>query len=151
MKSFRASLLMCASGLLLNPLSVAWASDIPPSGSQALSEILKSVELQKIGAFSEAEFDDGLWELKVCNIAACQKLYIDPVTGMEKHRRNTDADDLPPAGAMPLSTIVHSVEARGLGVITDVDFDDGVWEFDLRKDGRKTRLNIDPLTGETRR
>ncbi|MDY0111271.1 MAG: PepSY domain-containing protein [Candidatus Krumholzibacteria bacterium] len=137
-------------GLLLAPLS-AWAGDLPPTDSKPLSEILLSVEQQRLGVFSEAEFDDGLWELKVCDSGACQKLYIAPRSGDEIRRRRVDLDETPPANAKPISVIVQSVEALGLGVITEVEFDDGFWEIDIHKDRRKTKLIVDPITGETKR
>ena len=150
MKCNRIALILWAFGLLFTSLSVAWAGDLPPAGSKPLSEILKAVEQQKLGLISEAEFDDGLWEVKVCDAGACQKLHIDPRSGMEKRRRKTDSDDIAPAGAMPLTAIVQSVEARGLGIMTEVEFDDGHWEVELRKDGRKLKLSLDPRTGATR-
>jgi len=52
---------------------------------------------------------------------------------------------------MLISTIVESVEDRGVWIITEVAFDDGFWEVELRKDGRKIKLAIDPGTGATRR
>ncbi len=148
-KSITPILLVFA--LLLAPLSVAGAGDFPSPGSKPLSAILKSVEEQRLGVITEAEFDDGLWEVKICDAGACQKLDIDPRSGEEKRRRKTDSDEIPPANAMLLSTIVESVEARGVWIITAVEFDDGFWEVELRKDGRKIKLAIDPGTGETRR
>lgn len=131
---------------------LAWASDLPPSGSKLLSTILKSVEGQEFGVITGAEFDDGWWEVKVCKDDACQKRYIDPKSGDENRRRKTDTDnELPSANAKSLSAIVQSVEDRGLGFITEVEFDDGFWEVELRKDGQKSKLDIDPRTGETRR
>jgi hypothetical protein len=137
-------------GLLLAPLSVAGAGELPSPGSMPLSAILKSLEEQGLGVITEAEFDDGLWEVKICDAGACQKLYIDPMSGEEKRRRETGSDEIPPADAMPLSTIVQSVDAGGLWVVTEVHFDDGFWEVELRKAGRKVKLAIDPRTGETR-
>lgn len=136
--------------LLLAPL-FAWAGDVPPTDSKPLSEILLSVEQQRLGVFSEAEFDDGLWELKVCDAGACQKLYIAPRSGDEIRRRRVNLDETPPANAKPLSVIVQSVEALGLGVITEVEFDDGFWEIDVHKDSRKSKLIVDPITGEKKR
>jgi hypothetical protein len=90
-----------------------------------------------LGVFTSAELDDGWWEVKVCKAGACQKLYIDPTSGAEKRRRQADShDELPPANARPLSAIVQSIEDRGLGAITEVEFDDGFWEVEFRKDGR---------------
>ncbi|GHU46095.1 hypothetical protein AGMMS50289_18700 [Betaproteobacteria bacterium] len=145
-----------AFAFLLTPLS-AWAGDVPPADSKPLSEILKAVEQQKLGVISESEFDndfwelnDGFWKVKVCNAGACQKLYIDPKSGTEKRRRKTDSDDIAPTDAMPLSAIVQAVEASGLGIITEVEFDDGYWKLELRKDARKIKLALDPRTGAPR-
>lgn len=137
--------------LLFCPLTVALASqELPPPDSKPLSLILKAVEEQKLGSIAEAEFDDGLWEVKVCAAATCQKLYIDPKSGAETRRKPTEPDDLPPADSVALSTITQSVESRQLGTITDVDFDYGLWKVKLLKDGRKIKLRIDPQTGKER-
>lgn len=136
------------------PGPAASASPVPPAaspGSKPLSAILRSVEERGLGSITEADFDDGLWEVTVCTAAACQKLYLDPRTGEEVRRRNTDLAAAPPAGALPLSTIVQSVEALGLGVIEEVEFEHGAWEFELHKDGREIELVADPLTGQIRR
>lgn len=151
MKSKSIQLIFLVIGLLLAPLSVVWAGEVLPPGSKPLSEVLESVEKLKIGIITEAEFDDGLWEVKVCDAGACQKLYIAPKSGDEKRRRKTDSDEMPPVKAMPLSTIIKSVEARGLGIITEVELDDGFWEVEIRKDGQKSELDIDPRTGEMKR
>ena len=152
MKSKSITSFLLGFGLFLATLSIAGAGEFPPPGSKPLSAILKSLEGQELGVLASTEFDDGWWEVKVCKAGACQKLYIDPRTGEEKRRRKTDSDDeLPPANAKPLSAIVQSIEDRGLGAIAEVEFDDGFWEVELRKDGRKIKLDVDPSTGETRR
>ena len=148
---FNHTLVIClAFGLSLAPLAV-WADDVPPADSKPLSEILRLVEENKLGLFSEVEFDDGLWELKVCEANGCQKLYIAPRSGDEVRRRSADSDDFPQMNARPLSTIIESVETLGLGSITEVEFDDGFWEVDIHKNGRRTKLFYDPMTGEVKR
>jgi len=142
-------LLTCA--LLLVPMSQVLASDVPPAGSKSLSAILKAAETQDIGVIAKAEFDDGLWQLKAFKDSAWTKHYLDPKSGEEKRKGSTDSQSLPPANALPLSTIVQAVEARGLGTITEVEFSDSRWEVDIRKDGQRIRLELDPLTGETKR
>lgn len=149
MKRSRSSTMLCALALWMAAPFV-WAGEVPPAGSKPLSEILRSVEQHKPEVISKAEFDDGVWEVKACDAGACQKLYIDPKSGAEKRRRKTDSEHLPPAGAMPLSTVVQSIEKQGLGEITEVEFEDGSWEVKLRKDGHKAKLFVDPLTGATR-
>ena len=148
---FVASLLL-GFGLFLATLSIAWAGELPPPGSKPLSALLKSLEGQELGVFTSTEFDEGWWEIKVCKAGACQKLYIDPKSGEEKRRRQADShDELPPANAKPLSAIVQSIEDRGLGAIREIEFDEGFWEVELRRDGRNIKLYVDPRTGETRR
>ena len=151
MKSKSITSILFGFSLFLATLSIACASELPPPGGKPLSAILKSVEGQLLGVITSTDFDDGWWEVKVCKAHACQKLYIDPKSGEEKRQREADSDEIPPENAMLLSTIIQSVEASGLGIITEVDFDDGSWEVDLRKDGREIELAIDPRTGETRR
>ncbi|MCF6156553.1 MAG: PepSY domain-containing protein [Candidatus Brocadia sp.] len=151
MKSKGVTMVFLMFGLLLSPLTAALAGEILPPGNKPLSLILKSVEERKLGSITEAEFEDGLWEVKICGAAACQKLYLDPRTGDEKRRRKTDSDEIPLANAMSISTIIQSIEARGMGTVIEVDFDDGFWEVELRKDRQKMKLVVDPMTGETRR
>lgn len=58
------------------------------------------------------------------------------------------ADDTPPADARPLSQVIHAIEARNLGTITEVEFDDDVWEFELYQGDTKIKLDVDPRTAE---
>jgi Peptidase propeptide and YPEB domain len=150
MKTKNFILILLVSSLLLAPLSLAGANDLPPMGSKPLSIILRSVEEQKLGVIREAEFDHGLWEVDVCDAGACQELSIDPMSGKEKGRRKSDLGEIPPANAMPISKIVQSIEARRLGVIEEIELEHGFWEIELRKEGRKIKLAVDPDTGQTR-
>lgn len=144
---------LLAFGPVLAAVSTAEAGEVAPPGSKPLSVIINAIEGQRLGVVTSAEFDDGWWEVKVCNApTTCQKLYIDPKSGEEKRRRNAGSDDgMPSANAKPLSAIVQAIEARETGTITEVDFDRGFWEVELRRDGRRVRVDIDPRTGETRR
>jgi hypothetical protein len=151
MKNKSITLVLAACCPLLVTGSLAMAGELPPAGSKPLSAIIQSVEGQKAGVVTSSEFDDGLWEVKVCEGRACNKLYIDPTSGAEQRRRKTDADELPPAHAKPLSAIVRSIEGGNTGIITEIEFDDGFWEAELRHDGRKIKLEVDPATGLTRR
>ena len=143
--------LLALLGLFLAPVAGSLAGDMPPADALPLSTILKKLEQGHSGKIAEAEFDDGYWEVKVCKSDACQKLYIQPRSGVEKRRRHTHYEETPPPGAMKLSSIVYGLEAHRLGTITEIEFDDGVWEVELRRSGRKIKLYIDPMTGESRR
>jgi hypothetical protein len=152
MRRRRIRSLLLGVSVLIAAIAIAGAGELPPPGSKPLSAILKAVEGQELGVITSAEFDDRWWEVTVCKGRECLELYIDPGLGEEKRRETDDADDaLPPANARPLSSIIQSLEDRNLGVITDVEFDDGFWEVKLRKDGRQIKQDIDPMTGETRR
>ncbi|MGQ3685280.1 MAG: PepSY domain-containing protein [Candidatus Loosdrechtia sp.] len=151
MKIKNITAILLTFSLLLAPISVAKAGEVPTPGSKPLSEILKTVEEMNIGVITEAEFDDGIWEMKVCDAGTCQKLYIAPESGKETRRRKTEAGEIPPPSALPLSTVIRSVEASVPGIIKEVEFEDGFWEVELRKDGQKIKLTIDPGTGEARR
>lgn len=138
------------AGLVGAWLATAIAGELPSPTSKPLSSIIKGVEDQKLGSITEAEFDDGLWEIKVCQEQGCLKLYLNPETGQEQRRRPTHFEETPPANSLALSIIMQSIEARGQGTITEVEFDDGFWEVKLRKDRQKIKLVVDPMTGDTR-
>lgn len=140
-----------ASALLLGSLT-AVAAELPPTGSEPLSTILKTVEGQQSGVIAGAEFDDGFWEIKTCKAAGCTKLYIDPASGKESRRRATGVEEVPPAGSMLLSSIVQKIEAAGHGQITEVEFEDDQpahWEVEIRNGAHKGKVLVNPKTGET--
>lgn len=60
----------------------------------------------------------------------------------------------PPANAVPLSTILQTIEQQGeLAWFDEIEWDDdGYWEIEYyAKDGSKRRLRVDPATGKPRR
>lgn len=130
------------------PLGWAYALDWPPSDGKPLSEIAAMVEKREGGAIFEAEFDDGLWEIKIRDGDRFQKLYIAPGSGEEIRRRRVKPDEPPPAGAMVLSALIRPVEALNLGVITEAEFDDGLWEVKIYAEREKIKLYIDPFSGK---
>ena len=54
--------------------------------------------------------------------------------------------NLPVNGAKPLSEVLVTLDKGGLRSVTEVSFDDGVWEVEGIRDGRPVELHIDPLT-----
>ncbi len=137
-----------AFGLLAMLAVSASAVELPPADGASLSTILKSVEGQHLGAIAEAEFDDGLWEIKACQTIGCDKLYVNPSTGKKVRRRKVGPEALPPANAMALSAIIQHVEASQPGRVTEVEFDNGHWEVELRNGIHKTKLLLNPTTGQ---
>jgi uncharacterized iron-regulated membrane protein len=118
------------------------------TGDMPLSAILQSAE--KSGRVVSVERERNRWEVLVCSRrGSCSELYLDPVTGRELRReREATFDRLPPADAKPLSTVVAALEQQNLGTITEIDFDDRLWEIDvLPGEGRRIELYVDPVTG----
>lgn len=118
------------------------------TGDMPLSAILQSAE--KSGRVVSVERERNRWELLVCSRrGSCNELYLDPVTGRELRReREATFDRLPPADAKPLSAVVAALEQQNLGTITEIDFDDRLWEIDvLPGEGRRIELYVDPMTG----
>jgi hypothetical protein len=142
---------LLVSAMLFGSLSSPEAGELPPSGSLPLSAILRAVEERALGAIAEVEFDDGYWEVKVCDGGSCQKLYLAPSSGDEWRRRSSDPAEVPPASALRLSALVQALETRETGVITEIEFDDGFWDVELRREGQRVKLSLDPLTGAPRR
>lgn len=57
-------------------------------------------------------------------------------------------DDKLPANALKLSEIISALEQQGFHPVTDVEFDDGVWEIDAYRGREKRELHVDPKTGQ---
>lgn len=132
--------------LLCSLLAAASFSTHANPGEKPLSQIVQSVESH--GTATQAERERRHWEVKVCpRRGRCLEFQLDPVTGQELRRRNeASSDRLPPANAQPLSAIIASLEQRELGSIVEIDFDDGLWEADVRPaNGPRIEVHIDPF------
>lgn len=53
----------------------------------------------------------------------------------------------PPGDARPLSEIVAGLERQGYGPIVEVEFEDGRWEVEAYREGRRFDLRVDPYSG----
>jgi len=59
------------------------------------------------------------------------------------------AGERPPLEAMPLVDIINMLEKKGFSPITQLSFDEGVWEVDAYNPDQEPReLTIHPVTGE---
>jgi len=55
-------------------------------------------------------------------------------------------EEMPPANAKPLSTIIKSLEDQGYKNIEKVGFDDGVWEVEVHQaGGKEVEFHVDPM------
>lgn len=57
-------------------------------------------------------------------------------------------DEMPPPGAMALSTLITKLEQQGYTPVVDVSLDRGHWEVEAYKEGKKFDLEVDPNSGE---
>lgn len=137
--------------VLVAASAVVFAGEYPPPDARPLSEIVRSLEDADIGLITSIEFDDGAWEIETRRDGRWMEVHVDPETGEIRRQQPNDAnDDLPPTDGLRLPDIIKSVEDREPGVITEVEFDDGFWEFKLHDGRRRITLDIDPRTGRSR-
>lgn len=61
------------------------------------------------------------------------------------------AGEVPPKDTKPLSDVVKAVEDTKAGVITQVEFDDGLWEVEVHNGNKEVTLYLDPKTGTEKR
>ena len=127
------------------------ARELPPEHGRSLSEIVLLVEQTQAGQITSIEFDDGFWELEMRSNGSWVELLADPLSGQVTRTTPIDGDDdVPPVDGIPLSRILRAVETMGRGMITEVEFDDRFWEIKLRRNGARTKLEADPMTGHLR-
>ena len=58
------------------------------------------------------------------------------------------AGEKPPSNSMTLSEIAKSLESKGYSPITDISFEDGVWEVEAYKAGEERELKVDPANAD---
>jgi hypothetical protein len=58
--------------------------------------------------------------------------------------------ELPPNGSMPLSTLIKALENQQAGVVTKAHYDDQQWMFHIVRDGKESKIGVDPKNGEER-
>lgn len=56
---------------------------LPPSNGKKLSALLQQVESSQKGRIVEAEFDHGVWEVKLRAGGQTHKLWLDPLSGKQ--------------------------------------------------------------------
>lgn len=134
--------------------AAAVAAELPGADAKALSQLLEVVEKSHPGVIVSAEFDDRRWEVLSCNPdgRSCRELRIDPRSAKTlRDSRETNFDLRPPAGGKTASQIAAAVEALKLGTITELEFDDPVWEVEVHGNGVRAKLYVDPASAEVQR
>ncbi len=59
-----------------------------------------------------------------------------------------NANDRPPVGGKSLGDVIGIIEGKGYGPITEVSFDDGVWEVETYKSDVAYEVTLDPASGD---
>lgn len=139
--------------VLLALAAPATAQVTAPDGSVPLSEILAGIEAGGERTVHSAEFELRRWEVLSCpgRSRFCREDYVNPTTGAITASENTGVMMMPPRDGLPASAIAASVEAMGLGSITEIEFDDRRWDVEIRNGLRSAELRIDPRSGEVQR
>lgn len=143
-----ATLLLALAG------GTAWATEVPPADAQPLSQILEAVEKNHPGVIVSADFDERRWEVVSCSAdgRSCRELRIDPRTAKTlRDSRDMNFDIRPPAGGKTAAQIARAIEARKLGTIGEIEFDDPVWEVTVHGSGVRAKLYVDPVSGDIQR
>ena len=145
---------LLASLLLALASSVVLAAEVPPADAKPLSQILEAVEKNHPGVIVSADFDERRWEVVSCNAdgRSCRELRIDPRTAKTlRDSRDMNFDIRPPAGGKTAAQIAAAIEARKLGTISEIEFDDPVWEVTVHGSGVRAKLYVDPASGDIQR
>jgi uncharacterized membrane protein YkoI len=58
------------------------------------------------------------------------------------------ADERPPAEGTPLLKVLEILDDKGYGPVTEISFDDGVWEAEAYKGDAAFEVSVDPSNGE---
>ena len=132
----------------------AWATEVPPADAQPLSQILEAVEKNHPGVIVSADFDERRWEVVSCSAdgRSCRELRIDPRTAKTlRDSRDMNFDIRPPGGGKTAAQIARAIEERKLGTISEIEFDDPVWEVTVHGSGVRAKLYVDPASGDIQR
>ena len=132
----------------------AWAAEVPPADAQPLSQILEAVEKNHPGVIVSADFDERRWEVVSCSAdgRSCRELRIDPRTAKTlRDSRDMNFDIRPPTGGKTAAQIARAIEERKLGTISEIEFDDPVWEVTVHGSGVRAKLYVDPASGDIQR
>lgn len=115
------------------------------------AQVVAHLQAQGFAQVDDLEFDDGFWEADVRQHpgALKQELLLHPVT-LEVVLESGPAHNphTPGAARLTAAQVVSHLQAAGYTRITDVEWDDGVWEAEATNARRqRVELKIHPETG----
>jgi uncharacterized membrane protein YkoI len=156
---FRFFLLHVLVALALQPLaSIVAAQEVAAVQGQStvaqdqkdksIVEIVRNLEEADYAPIVDVSYDDGVWEVEAYKADIPYELSLDPQTGEVISEHRDDADAKPPAKSLLLSTIIEGIEKAGYTDLDDISFEHRTWEAEVRRNGQKRELRVDPATGE---
>ncbi len=110
-----------------------------------LVEIVKQLESDGYGPFSELSLDRRDWEVEVRKGKESLELRVDAETGKILSEHRDDADKVPGEDAMLLSKLLQKLsETSKYKDFEEVSFESRYWEIEVIHDGQKRELHVDP-------
>lgn len=118
-----------------------------------LSKILSTVEAGGTRVVVSADKGRRGWEVVSCPVGSrvCREDRIDATSGAVLRSEREGVSSLPPADAKAASAIAAQLEALAIGTVTEIEFDDRIWEAKIRDGRRSAEFRLDPKTGATTR
>ncbi len=107
-----------------------------------LSQLGRKLEWIGYEAVYEAKLKDDVWEFLAKRGGDLEVITLDSYTG-----RLLSREPLRPAPEMPFATVVNRLEKEGYTTISEVEFEDGVWEIEATKDGETHELVVELVSG----
>lgn len=121
----------------------------PPSKDiKPIEDVVKMLELQGYGPFSEIGFDNGCWEVEVYKGDVACELTVDPHNGVILSEHRDDGEPRPPRGSLQLSEILQVLVKAGYSNIRDIAFERRYWEIESYHNNDKREIHVHPKTGE---
>ncbi len=107
-----------------------------------LSQLGRNLERSGYEGIYKAELKNDVWEFLAKRGGELQVLTLDPHTG-----RLLSREPLRPAPEMAFATVVNRMEKQGFTTITEVEFENGVWEIEAGKDGETQEFLVEFVSG----
>lgn len=119
------------------------------SETKSIVEIVKGLEAEGYGPFSEVSMDHRNWEVEAYKDDVSYELTVDAVSGKVLSEHRDDPDTQPPANSLPLSKVLQKViDDTSYSDIDDVSFERRYWEIEVYKDSQQHELHVDPVTAK---
>ncbi|ANW18037.1 PepSY domain-containing protein [Streptomyces clavuligerus] len=138
----------------------ASADDKPVKPKISSSDAVNTALKERSGTVGSVSLDDGVWEIEIADGKdKGHEVRVDAkngeVVGVERDDRDdaddaADRDDVPAQGTkVDAERAASAAVALQAGTVTDVEFEDGRWEVEVRaEDGTEHDVHVDATTGK---